>query len=229
MAIWQVDQLKVIMLKYREPPLTLAKTTRLLAFLHHLLKVVPIDPKANTGRNVVSLPTTVAQHQQPFPLAQVFEDLTLTLSLRPNPQHNPSALSIWIVTIQFMISCLRSSSYQALSNAGITTPVILGIIKHVLLELTHLPATDMDLLEKQCFAVGKQMLDLFLIRDPSSSASENGVEHHDGTTTTTTSSQVSMPPSSGWTVSFYDVVYSVSSLFSFLLGLGFAYQQYCFV
>lgn len=180
----------------------------MLTFLHHLLQIIPISPKSNGLRSVSPAPTS-AMHQQTFPLGQLFEDLTTTLSLRPVPNQNPSALSIWIVTVQFMLSCLRSSSQQALYNAGITTPVILGIIKHILLELTRLPSENMDPLQRQCFKVGKEMLDIFLIRDPGQSgAAEQPValKHQP----LLTASQ-SATPSVG-TVTFYDVIKSVSSV-----------------
>lgn len=153
-------------------------------------------------------------HQQTFPLGQLFEDLTATLSLRPVPNQNPSALSIWIVTVQFMLSCLRSSSQQALYNAGITTPVILGIIKHILLELTRLPSDNMDPLQKQCFKVGKEMLDIFLIRDPN----QAGVSEQSSTLKhqPLLAASQSGTPSVG-TVTFYDVIKSVS----FIVALRF--------
>lgn len=183
------------MLKYREPPLTLVKTTRLMAFLNHLLTIVPVTPKASTGSTGHGSLTNT-----PFPLGQLFEDLTLTLSLRPAPGNNKSlTLSIWVVTIQFMLSCLKSNSQQALYNAGIATPAILGIIKHILLELTRLPATNMDPLQQQCFSLGKQMLDLFLVREhPTPSSDQN---------------TASVPIGIG-SVSYYDVIVSVRMSFT---------------
>ncbi|CDS02982.1 hypothetical protein LRAMOSA00384 [Lichtheimia ramosa] len=193
------EQLKVIMLKYREPPLTLVKTTRLMAFLNHLLTIVPVTPKASTGSTGHGSLTNT-----PFPLGQLFEDLTLTLSLRPAPGNNKSlTLSIWVVTIQFMLSCLKSNSQQALYNAGIATPAILGIIKHILLELTRLPATNMDPLQQQCFSLGKQMLDLFLVREhPTPSSDQN---------------TASVPIGIG-SVSYYDVIVSFPELYGHFIN-----------
>ena len=157
--------------------------------------IMPITPKGSTINATTGNPgTTTTPHyhhhhhhtsqQQPFPLGQLFEDLTLTLSLRnaqtaPNNNNNNNNNSvpylIWVVTLQFMLSCLRNNSPQALYNAGIATPVILGIIKHILLELTRLPATNMTTAQKKCFVVGKQMLDIFLVHDtPSSSSTSTG-------------------------------------------------------
>ncbi|KAI8145206.1 mediator complex subunit 23-domain-containing protein [Fennellomyces sp. T-0311] len=213
------EQLKVIMLKYREPPLTLVKTTRLLAFLNHLLMTTPITPKSTSGGT--GYPSYHHSHnqqqQQPFPLGQLFEDLTLTLSLRTTPANNSSVpLLIWVVTIQFMLSCLRNNSPQALYNAGVATPVILGIIKHILLELTRLPATNMNSAQKKCFAVGKQMLDLFLIRDqPLSSLGPNGQSSPED------QSPTAVTPSAGSSignVSYYDVVYSFPELYGHFLN-----------
>ncbi|KAM3581516.1 hypothetical protein VKS41_006346 [Umbelopsis sp. WA50703] len=147
------EQLKILMLKYREPPLTVAKTSHLLTFLHHLLILVPIS---SNGAN----PT--------FPLSQLFEDLGMTLTLRPTPQ-NPFAYQIWIMNLQFMLSCIKQVEPQALYNAGITTPVVLGIIKHVLLELTRLPI-DANAIQQKCFDIGKEFLDTFLLKQTSEEA-----------------------------------------------------------
>ncbi|KAI9492493.1 mediator complex subunit 23-domain-containing protein [Zychaea mexicana] len=252
------EQLKVIMLKYREPPLTLVKTTRLLAFLNHLLMIKPITPKiaavTNTNAATAATPGTATgsgftnsaagthyhhlhhhpQQQQPFPLGQLFEDLTLTLSLRnvqstganSSNSSNNVPLLIWVVTLQFMLSCLRNNSLQALYNAGIATPVILGIIKHILLELTRLPATNMSAAQKKCFGVGKQMLDLFLIRDPQPLSSAASLSQTPGQQASPmeqspTSAALSSSTSSGTTignVSYYDVVYSFPELYGHFLN-----------
>lgn len=150
------------MIKYREPPLTPEKTYRLITFLHHTLKEIPIT--ANAGG---------------FPLGSVIEDLSLTLSLKPNTQ----SYSIWIITIQFMLSCLKSTPQN-----HITTPVILSVIKEVLLEMIRLPEKDMSPIEQKCFSVGKELLDLFFIRK------EDGLVQSVGY----------------GIISYYDVIYSVS-------------------
>ncbi|KAI8352505.1 mediator complex subunit 23-domain-containing protein [Blakeslea trispora] len=169
------------MLKYREPPLTLEKTSRLLTFIHHVLKLVPVTPSLNTP-------------QKPFPLGLLLEDLALTLStLQP---------AIWIITIQFMLSCLKSTSQH---YAVITTPVVLSIIKHVLLELTRLPSTDMNPMQEKCFLVGKELLDLFLIR--------NYQNEHDFVTIGSAQSK-----SIGTAISYYDVVYSFPELYGHFLN-----------
>lgn len=154
------------MLKYREPPLSLEKTTRLITFLHHVLKIIPIAPTVSkTG----------------FPLGSLLEDMTLTLSTQ-QPH-------IWIVSIQFLLSCLKSASQQQIYHAGVTTPVILIVIKHVLLELTRLPYTNIKDDQETCFAVGKSLLDFFLVRDDEQYSSQKLNSIH---------------------VSFYDVIHSVS-------------------
>ncbi|KAG1151478.1 hypothetical protein G6F37_000970 [Rhizopus arrhizus] len=163
------EQLKVIMIKYREPPLTLEKTYRLITFLHHILKEIPIT--ANAGG---------------FPLGSVIEDLSLTLSLKPNTQ----SYSIWIITIQFMLSCLKSTPQN-----HITTPVILSVIKEVLLEMIRLPEKDMSPIEQKCFSVGKELLDLFFIRK------EDGLVQGIGY----------------GTISYYDVIYSFPELYGHFL------------
>lgn len=197
---------------YREPPVTIAKTVRLLTFLNNLLRIIPINPKkASPGAGAMH-PAANAAANQPFPLGQLFEDLTLTLSLA-----TPSALPVWVVTIQFMLSCLRTNSQQALSKAGITTPIILGIIKHVLLELTRLPPTDMDVLQKQCFSVGKQLLDLFLVRDhlhqqqqQQQPQQQQQQQQPQKQQPFSANNEARKPTTGIGNVSYYDVVYSVS-------------------
>ncbi|KAI9313693.1 mediator complex subunit 23-domain-containing protein [Dichotomocladium elegans] len=259
------EQLKVIMLKYREPPLTLVKATRLMAFLNHLLAIVPVTPRGDplspgggavvagtpaagtySGPVVVTPTPTAAVTSasmsptvptvitgMPFPLGQLFEDLTLTLSLRPVPPSNSSlTYSIWIVTIQFMLSCLRSNSTQALYNAGIATPTILRIIKHILLELTCLPGTNMNDLQKQCFLLGKQMLDLFLVREQKQQQQQQQQQHGTITYPLLSFEQQQQHPSvntntnptssvSGiGTVSYYDVVHSFPELYGHFIIEG---------
>ncbi|KAI9481474.1 MAG: hypothetical protein EXX96DRAFT_566905 [Benjaminiella poitrasii] len=167
------EQLKVILLKYREPPLTLEKTSRLITFLHHVLKAIPIIPTNKIG----------------FPLGSLIEDLSLTLSTQ-QPH-------IWIITIQFMLSCLRSAPQQYIYQSGLTTPVILSVIKHVLLELTRLPSTDMTPMQEKSFSVGKELLDLFLIRD---NTEDNKMTNGIGT------------------ISYYDVIHSFPELYSHFLN-----------
>lgn len=168
------------MLKYREPPLTVAKTSHLLTFLHHLLILVPISANTNTPS---------------FPLSQLFEDLGMTLTLRPT-QQNPFAYQIWIMNLQFMLSCIKGIEPQALYNAGITAPVVLGIIKHVLLELTRLPI-EVNSIQQKCFDIGKELLDTFLLKDAQSEK---------------LSSSSSVPKFNAIPkVSYYDIIFSVSS------------------
>jgi hypothetical protein len=164
----------VLLIKYREPPLTLEKSSRLITFLHHFLKVIPI------------IPTTTTIHKISFPLGTLVEDMILTLSTQQP--------AIWIISIQFLLSCLRSASQQYIYQAGVTTPVILSVIKHVLLEFTKLPSTSMTLIQEKCFSVGKELLDLFLIRDH--------------TTVEDTSTQQKF--NAIGTISYYDVIHSVS-------------------
>lgn len=164
--------MKVLLIKYREPPLTLEKASRLITFLHHFLKVIPIIPVTQT-------------HKITFPLGKLVEDMTLTLSTQQP--------AIWIISIQFLLSCLRSAPQQYIYQAGVTTPVILSVIKHVLLELTRLPFTAMTSMQEKCFSVGKELLDLFLIR-----------EH----TSEETAPQQKF--SAIGTISYYDVIHSVS-------------------
>jgi hypothetical protein len=189
----QAEQLKILMLKYREPPLTVAKTSHLLTFLHHLLILVPIS---SNGAN----PT--------FPLSQLFEDLGMTLTLRPTPQ-NPFAYQIWIMNLQFMLSCIKQVEPQALYNAGITTPVVLGIIKHVLLELTRLPI-DANAIQQKCFDIGKEFLDTFLLKQTSEEAP-----------TVSAIPRNNVLPN----VSYYDIIFSVSWILCsayFLAAAGIA-------
>lgn len=162
------------MLKYREPPLTFEKTSRLIAFLHHVLKVIPIIPTATAKTG--------------FPLGSLVEDMTLTLSTQQP--------AIWIITIQFMLSCLRSAPQQYIYHAGVTTPVILSVIKHILLEITRLPYNGMSSIQEKCFTVGKELLDLFLIRDNAATEELKICKKFIGI----------------GTISYYDVVYSVSDL-----------------
>jgi hypothetical protein len=183
----QAEQLKILMLKYREPPLTVVKTSHLLTFLHHLLILVPITSTPNA-------PT--------FPLSQLFEDLGMTLTLRPTQQF-PFAYQIWIMNLQFMLSCIKGVAPQALYNAGITTPVVLGIIKHVLLELTRLPI-EVNSIQQKCFDMGKELLDTFLLKD---TQSENSA-----TSATSSGSKTNVIPK----VSYYDIIFSVSRCGSWL-------------
>jgi hypothetical protein len=189
------------MLKYREPPLTVAKTSHLLTFLHHLLILVPISANTNTPS---------------FPLSQLFEDLGMTLTLRPT-QQNPFAYQIWIMNLQFMLSCIKGIEPQALYNAGITAPVVLGIIKHVLLELTRLPI-EVNSIQQKCFDIGKELLDTFLLKDAQSEK---------------LSSSSSVPKFNAIPkVSYYDIIFSVSSsrpilqLLVILHSLTRAYAQF---
>ncbi|KAI9013358.1 mediator complex subunit 23-domain-containing protein [Phycomyces nitens] len=205
------DQLKAILLKYREPPLTLVKTTRLMTFLHHLLLLMPIiaNPASLNTHSTPSITTQTSASPQTFPLGLLFEDLTQTLSLRPVSPHNPSPMSTWIVTIHFMLSCLRSNPLPAIHQAGVTTPVTLSIIKHILLELTRLPATDMTSLQIQCFQTGKKMLDFFLLR----SAPDT-----DGSEQRTSEPIAGQSFGSQGVVSFFDVIYSFPELYGHFLN-----------
>lgn len=169
------------MLKYREPPLTLEKTSRLITFLHYLLKVIPIN---NNNKNTAML----------FPLGIFIEDITPTLSTTPQQQ------SSWIIIIQFMLSCFRSCPQQYIYNSGVTTPILLIIVKQVLLELAKLPPTkDMKPIQEKCFLVGKELLDLLLIRD--TALTDEILENSN----TLTPNFVGLG-----TLSYYDVIYSVS-------------------
>jgi hypothetical protein len=159
----------VLLIKYREPPLTLEKSSRLITFLHHFLKAIPIIP--STGTQKIT-----------FPLGTLVEDMTLTLSTQQP--------AIWIISIQFLLSCLRSAPQQHIYQAGVTTPVILSVIKHVLLELTRLPSTNMTPIQEKCFSVGKELMDLFLIRDHTIEDTQKF--------------------NSIGTISYYDVIHSVS-------------------
>ncbi|KAL0075593.1 mediator complex subunit 23-domain-containing protein [Phycomyces blakesleeanus] len=204
------DQLKAILLKYREPPLTLVKTTRLMTFLHHLLLLTPI-PANPTSLNTHNTPSITAQNSasQTFPLGLLFEDLTQTLSLRPASAQNSSPMSTWIVTIHFMLSCLRSNTPQAIHQAGVTTPVTLSIIKHILLELTRLQATDMSSLQIQCFQTGKKILDFFLLR-PTTDTEGSDLKNSESI------------PGQGFgsqgVVSYFDVIYSFPELYGHFLN-----------
>jgi hypothetical protein len=147
--------------------------------MHHILKVIPITTSST------SKGTT-------FPLGCFMEDITPTLSLIPTQQ------SSWIIIIQFMLSCFRSSPQQYIYNAGVTTPILLSIIKQILLEMARLPSKDMNPLQEKCFLVGKELLDLLLIRD--NALTEEILE----------SSNTLTPNFIGLgTLSYYDVIYSV--------------------
>lgn len=168
------------MLKYREPPITQEKTSRLFTFLHHLLKVIPLASTMTTKHTI-------------FPLGAFLEDITPTLSLSSSLQ------SSWIVIIQFILSCFRSCPEQYIYNSGVTAPILLGIVKQVLLEITRLPPKDMDPLQDKCFMVGKELLDLLLIRD--NTLLEEMLENSD----TLTADFIGIG-----TLTYYDVIYSVS-------------------
>ncbi|KAI7862073.1 mediator complex subunit 23-domain-containing protein [Spinellus fusiger] len=199
------EQLGIILQIYREPPFTLVKTTRLMTFLHHLLSQVPITPTTGlSGTHSVSLAGQSAMLFHPFPLGQLLEDLLPTLSLRSISPQNPHALSIWIVTLYFMLSCLQSNPPQAVLQAGVSSAVILAVIKHLLTELTDLPATDLSSLQIQCFQAGQKILDFFMLR--SNGGSESGGKG--GETTNVTSPGL---------VSFYDVIYSFPELYGHFL------------
>lgn len=170
--------MKAVLAKYKEPPFTLEKASRLVTFLHHVLRVIPIIP---TKKGNV------------FPLGVLIEEITPTLSLAPPQQ------SAWIVVAQFLLSCLRSCPQQAIFNAGCTTPMFLGFVKQVVLELSKLPSKSTNKLQEKCFSVGKELLDLFLIRD--SALTEEMIESSD----TLTSDFVGVG-----TLSYYDIIYSVS-------------------
>ncbi|KAI9285727.1 mediator complex subunit 23-domain-containing protein [Umbelopsis sp. AD052] len=179
------EQLKILMIKYREPPLTVVKTSHLLTFLHHLLILVPITSTPNVPN---------------FPLSQLFEDLGMTLTLRPTQQF-PFAYQIWIMNLQFMLSCIKEVAPQALYNAGITTPVVLGIIKHLLLELTRLPI-EVNSIQQKCFDMGKELLDTFLLKDTQSERSS-----------ASTGSKPAVIPK----VSYYDIIFSFPELYGHFL------------
>ncbi|CEP17288.1 hypothetical protein [Parasitella parasitica] len=178
------EQLKVIMLKYREPPITFEKTSRLITFLHHVLKAIPIIPTATVKTG--------------FPLGSLVEDMALTLSTQQP--------AIWIITIQFMLSCLRSAPQQHIYHSGVTTPIILSVIKHILLELTRLPYNDMSNIQEKCFLVGKELLDLFLIRDNAANDELKIPKKFTGI----------------GTISYYDVVYSFPELYGHFLNASIA-------
>lgn len=169
-----------------------------------------------------------------FPLGQVLEDLALTLTLRivnlptqqqlqPQQQQQLQQqqtvyLSSWIITIQFMQSCLRNNTSQQLYNAGVTTPVILGIIKHILMELTRLPSNNLSKLQQSCYDVSKELLDLFLVRPENYNVTSANTSLYTGfySSTIPPSTNLSLPINSITTsttgissISYYDVIYSV--------------------
>ena len=154
------------MIKYNELPMSLEKTSRLMTFLHHVLKLIPIVP--NNTKII-------------FPLGVLMENITPSISSK----------SSWITTLQFLLSCLRSCPQQYLFNAGCTTPIFLGIVKQVILGMIQLP-TNMDDMEEKCYLVGKELLDLLLIRDK------------DMLTESSNTSFVGVG-----TLSYYDVIYAV--------------------
>ncbi len=163
--------------------MTLEKTSRLITFIHHILKAVPIVANSNNKNNV-------------FPLGVFIEEITPTLSLTPSTNQ-----SSWIIMIQFLLSCLRSCPQQSIFNAGCTTPILLGIVKHIILELDKLPTKYTNSLQEKCFLVGKELLDLFLIRD--NSLTEEILE----ASNTLNSDFIGVG-----TLSYFDVIYSVSFL-----------------
>lgn len=173
------------MLKYREPPITLEKTSRLITFLHHLLKVIPLS-------NATSTTTTTAKNTI-FPLGTFLEEVTPVLSLTPALQ------SSWIIIIQFILSCFRSCLQNQIFNSGVTTAILLSMVKQVLLEMTRLSSKEMNSLELKCFTVGKELFDLFLIRD--TRIDEKMLENSD----TLTSDFVGVG-----SLTYYDIIYSVS-------------------
>lgn len=180
------DQLKAVLAKYKEPPFTLEKASRLVTFLHHVLRVIPIIP---TKKGSV------------FPLGVLIEEITPTLSLAPPQQ------PAWIVITQFLLSCLRSCPQQAIFNAGCTTPMFLSLVKQVVLELSKLPSKSTNKLQEKCFSVGKELLDLFLIRD--SALTEEMIE----SSNTLTSDFVGVG-----TLSYYDIIYSFPELYGHFLN-----------
>ncbi|KAI8372734.1 mediator complex subunit 23-domain-containing protein [Radiomyces spectabilis] len=185
-----IEPLKTVMLKYVETPLTLTKSIRLMTFLHHLLQVIPVTP---------AQPSTATVSFAPFPLGQLFEELTVSISFRTTPAPTPTMLSTWIITMQFMLSCLRSNSRQALFNAGLTNPVILGMSKHILLELTRLPWKQMDDLQETCFSLGQEMLNFFFLKDQKSG---QGIDNAANLVH----------------VSYYDVIYSFPEFYGHFLN-----------
>ncbi|CAO3590219.1 unnamed protein product [Absidia cylindrospora] len=128
-----------------------------------------------------------------------------------------------------MLSCLRNNEPVHLYNAGVTTPVILGIIKHILLELTQLagitssgPPTandgQLNVLRQTCFDTGKEMLELFLVRPEAN----GGGSTQDSSTTNSCDTHIPKPlssaPSPIGTVSYYDVIYSFPELYGHFLN-----------
>ncbi|CEI94172.1 hypothetical protein RMCBS344292_08393 [Rhizopus microsporus] len=192
------EQLKAIIMKLREPPLTLEKTYRVITFLHYVLKEIPI--------------TTTNSSNSGFPLGPVIKDLSLALSLRSNTPH---VYSIWIIIIQFMLSCLKSVPQQTLFHAGVTTPVILGVIKQVLLGMTSLPEKNMNLIQQKCFSVGRELLNLFLIRDPSVVKESDDMDM-DSSIQNFTATSSNNNNNSMSAISFYDVIYSFPELYGHL-------------
>ncbi|KAI8972683.1 hypothetical protein BDB01DRAFT_845071 [Pilobolus umbonatus] len=168
------DQLKLIITSYRETPVTVDKTIRLITFIHHLLKTT---------------------HQ--FPLGTLLEELIPTLSLNTSSTSYP----IWILITQFLISCLRSMDAQDIHHSGITTTIIHGIIKHILMELTRLPITSINSIQTQCFNAGKELMDIFLIHSVSDPFIENNPKIH-----------------SIGTTSFFDIIYSSPDIYGHFLN-----------
>lgn len=190
--------MKAVLAKYKEPPFTLEKASRLITFLHHILRAIPIIPSKKG--NV-------------FPLGVLIEEITPTLTLAPPLQ------STWIVIVQFLLSCLRSCSQQSILNAGCTTPIFLGLVKQTILELSKLPSKSTNQLQEKCFSVGKELLDLFLIRD--NALTEEMIESSD----TLTSDFVGVG-----TLSYYDIIYSVSgkrdSVLNICITCQISFQNY---
>lgn len=120
------------------------------------------------------------------------EDISSTLSTSPSLQ------SSWIISLQFILSCFRSCPEQYIYNSGVTAPILLGIVKQLLLEMTQLPSKDMDPLEEKCFLVGKELLDLLLVRDHG--ITEEMLENSD----TLTADFIGIG-----SLTYYDVIYSV--------------------
>lgn len=177
--------MKAILSKYGEPPITQEKTSRLFTFLHHLLKAIPLASSSKTSTSKQLL----------FPLGVLIEDIAPFLSL------NTSLQSSWIMTLQFILSCFRSCPEQHIYHSGVTPPILLGLIKQVLIEFTALPTKiDVNPLEHKCFLVGKELLDLLLIRDYA--ITEDMLENSD--TLTEDFSGIG-------SLTYYDVIYSVST------------------
>ncbi|KAI9262582.1 hypothetical protein EDC94DRAFT_659447 [Helicostylum pulchrum] len=184
------EQLKAIMIKYRESPITLEKTTRLLSFLHHILKVIPLSNS-----------TTTATKNSIFPLGIFLEDITPVLSLAPTSQHS------WIIILQFIMSCFRTCPQQQIFNSGVTMPILLGMVKQVLLEMTRLPAKDSNPVQIKCFNVGKELFDMLLIR-------ENGIDEK----MLENSDTLTLDFVGVGSLTYYDVIYSFPELYGHLLN-----------